>query len=83
MMTVSQLRARFQSLREYLVSLQLGVPQAIVASNRDEIVSVLLVEQNSRMVLRISRRAYAVVTGTIALSGRSDDQRTDDRVKQL
>ena len=40
------------------------IARSIVAINRDEKVSVLLVEQNSRMALRISQRAYALSTGT-------------------
>jgi branched-chain amino acid transport system ATP-binding protein len=46
-------------------------------------VSVLLVEQNSRMALRISQRAYALTTGSIALSGKSDELLKDDRVRAL
>ena len=45
------------------------IARSIVAINRDEKVSVLLVEQNSRMALRISQRAYALTTGAVALSG--------------
>ena len=59
------------------------IARSIVAINRDEKVSVLLVEQNSRMALRISQRAYALTTGTIALSGDSSDLLKDDRVKAL
>jgi branched-chain amino acid transport system ATP-binding protein len=59
------------------------IARSIVAINRDEKVSVLLVEQNSRMALRISRRAYALATGTIALSGNSADLLTDERIKRL
>ncbi len=59
------------------------VARAIVAINRDERVSVLLVEQNSRMALRISHRAYALATGKIVLSGRSSELLTDERVKHL
>jgi branched-chain amino acid transport system ATP-binding protein len=54
-----------------------------VAINRDEKVSVLLVEQNSRMALKISHRAYALTTGAVALSGESASLRDDARVKQL
>ena len=43
------------------------IARSIVAINRDEKVSVLLVEQNSRMAFRISKRAYALTTGAIAL----------------
>lgn len=59
------------------------IARSIVAINRDEKVSVLLVEQNSRMALRISQRAYALTTGSVALSGRSAELLSDERVKQL
>ncbi len=59
------------------------IARSIVAINRDEKVSVLLVEQNSRMALRISQRAYALTTGSIALSGQSDELLKDDRVRAL
>ncbi len=59
------------------------IAQSIVAINRDEKVSVLLVEQNSRMALRISHRAYALATGEIALSGESKALLNDDRIKRL
>jgi branched-chain amino acid transport system ATP-binding protein len=59
------------------------IARSIVAINRDEKVSVLLVEQNSRMALRISQRAYALTTGTVALSGNSAELLADDRVKAL
>ena len=57
--------------------------RSIVAINRDEKVSVLLVEQNSRMALRISQRAYALTTGAVALSGVSSELLNDERVKKL
>lgn len=59
------------------------IARSIVAINKEEKVSVLLVEQNSRMALRISQRAYALTTGSIALSGNSADLLGDDRVKAL
>ena len=59
------------------------IARSIVAINRDEKVSVLLVEQNSRMALRISQRAFALTTGSVALSGQSADLLADDRVRQL
>jgi branched-chain amino acid transport system ATP-binding protein len=59
------------------------IARSIVAINRDEKVSVLLVEQNSRMALRISQRAYALTTGKIVLSGNSEELISDDRVKKL
>src|SRR5467141_4000608 len=59
------------------------IARSIVAINRDEKVSVLLVEQNSRIALKISARAYARSTGAVALSGRSAELLNDERVKTL
>ena len=61
-----------------LIGADSGLTMAI---SRDEGVSVLLVEQNSRMALSISNRAYALSTGSIALSGNSKDLMNDDRIK--
>lgn len=57
------------------------IARAIVAISRDEKVSVLLVEQNSRMALSISGRAYAMATGSVVLEGVSKDLMNDDRIK--
>lgn len=57
------------------------IARAIVQINREEKVSVLLVEQNSRMALRISQRAYALTTGSVTLFGDSKELLEDDRVK--
>jgi branched-chain amino acid transport system ATP-binding protein len=57
------------------------IARSIVAINRDEKVSVLLVEQNSRMALSISNRAYALSTGSVAVAGPSRELLTDDRIK--
>jgi branched-chain amino acid transport system ATP-binding protein len=59
------------------------IARSIVAINKEEGVSVLLVEQNSRMALRISSRAYALTTGSIALSGKSVEMLQDNRIKAL
>ena len=57
------------------------IARAIVAISRDEKVTVLLVEQNSRMALSISARAYAMATGAVVLEGASKDLMSDDRIK--
>ena len=57
------------------------IARSIVQINREEKVSVLLVEQNSRMALRISQRAYALTTGSVTLTGFSKDLLEDERVK--
>ena len=58
------------------------IARSIVAINKDEKVSVLLVEQNSRMALSISNRAYAMSTGAVAVSGNSKELMQDDRIKE-
>ena len=57
------------------------IARSIVAINRDEGVSVLLVEQNSRMALSISHRAYAMATGNVVIEGKSKELLHDDRIK--
>ncbi len=57
------------------------IARSIVAINREEGVSVLLVEQNSRMALSISNRAYALATGSVAIEGESQALLHDDRIR--
>jgi len=57
------------------------IARAIVAISRDEKVSVLLVEQNSRMAMSISNRTYALSTGKVVLSGPSRELMNDERIK--
>lgn len=58
------------------------IARAIVNINKEDGVAIVLVEQNSRMALKISHRAYVLVTGKIALEGKSADLRNDERVQQ-
>jgi len=57
------------------------IARSIVAINREEGVSVLLVEQNSRMALSISNRAYALTTGSVVIEGNSKELMNDPRIK--
>ncbi len=59
------------------------IARAILAINREDRVSLILVEQNSRMALRVSSRAYALETGRVALEGASRDLVNDDRIREL
>jgi branched-chain amino acid transport system ATP-binding protein len=59
------------------------IARAIVEINREEGISIILVEQNSRMALKISHRAYALETGRIALTGKSTDLLNDDHIRKL
>jgi branched-chain amino acid transport system ATP-binding protein len=56
---------------------------AIETINREDRVSVILVEQNSRMALRISSHAYVLETGRVALAGPSAELVNDDHVRRL
>ena len=57
------------------------IARSIVAISRDEKVSVLLVEQNSRMALSISNRTYALSMGSVVLEGNSKELMNDERIK--
>lgn len=57
------------------------IARSIIAINRDEGVSVLLVEQNSRLALSISNRAYALTTGRVTIEGSSRELLHDDRIR--
>lgn len=56
---------------------------SIVALNREEKVSVILVEQNSRMALKLSKHAYVLETGSIGLEGPSGELMNNDHVRKL
>ncbi|WP_200807675.1 ABC transporter ATP-binding protein [Vibrio mangrovi] len=58
------------------------IARSIVAISRDQKVSVLLVEQNSRMAMSISNRTYALSTGSIVLEGESKELMNDKRIKE-
>ena len=57
------------------------IARSIIRINREDGVSVLLVEQNSRMALSISHRAYALTTGNVVVSGDSRELLNDTRIK--
>lgn len=53
----------------------------LITAARDSGVSILLVEQNARLALNVSRRAYVLESGKISLSGSSAELLHDDRVR--
>ena len=53
----------------------------LITSARDIGVSILLVEQNARLALKVSRRAYVLESGLITFSGNSAELLQDDRVR--
>lgn len=55
--------------------------EKIVEINREQGITILLVEQNAHLALEISTHAYVLETGHIAVSGPSADLRDDPRLK--
>ena len=45
-------------------------------------INILLVEQNAKMALSISDRAYVLETGRISMSGKAADLLHDDKVRR-
>ena len=66
-------------LAPFLVAEIFDIVQRI---NREEGLSVLLVEQNAMAALKHSNRAYVLETGTVALEGSSADVLANPRVKE-
>ena len=54
----------------------------IIQSIHEQGTTILLVEQNAEMALRIADRAYVLETGTIAMSGPASVLANDDRVRK-
>jgi branched-chain amino acid transport system ATP-binding protein len=50
--------------------------------NREERVSVLLVEQNASLALRLADHAYLMETGTVVMSGPADELRQNDAIRR-
>lgn len=54
----------------------------IIKTLHDNGITVLLVEQNAKMALAVSDRAYVLETGSISMSGKASDLLRDDKVKK-
>lgn len=54
--------------------------EKIVSINRTQGIPILLVEQNARLALEISHRAYIIDGGRVVLGGKASDLRHDERV---
>lgn len=67
----------------------LGLAPKLVAQIFESIVeiaksgiTILLVEQNTRLALQVAQRAYVLVTGEVVLTGASADLRSDPRIRE-
>jgi branched-chain amino acid transport system ATP-binding protein len=50
--------------------------------NRDEGMTILLVEQNANLTLRIARHAYVLESGAIALQGSAEELRNNPMIQR-
>ena len=70
--------------------LSMGLAPVLVESLFDALMdinkkgtTIVLVEQDANMALKVSDRAYAIENGTVARSGKSSELMVDDRVREL
>jgi len=59
------------------------IARSLIEVNRRDGITIVLVEQNSRMALALSTYAYVLETGHIALEGQSKELMTNEHVKRL
>ena len=59
------------------------IADTIVEINQSEGLSVILVEQNARMALKISNHGYVLETGRVALSDKSENLIDNDHVRKF
>ncbi|QIE57717.1 ABC transporter ATP-binding protein [Pikeienuella piscinae] len=59
------------------------IARLILEINREDGVSIILVEQNSRMALRVSQYGYVLETGSIGLEGPASDLIDNAHVRAL
>ena len=57
-----------------------SIAKAIVEINRNDGIAILLVEQNARMALQLSKHSYVMETGRVALKGDSKELLTNEHV---
>ncbi len=55
----------------------------LAAINREEGVSMLIVEQNANLALDLADRAYLLETGRVAVCGASSEVRADELVRRV
>ncbi len=55
---------------------------SIIQELHESGITILLVEQNAKMALAVSDRAYVLETGSISMSGRAVELAQDDRVRK-
>jgi len=64
------------------LTLVVGLVADIIKEINQNGVSVLLVEQNARVALRLAEKGYVLETGSIVMGGASKEIRDNEHVKQ-
>lgn len=59
------------------------VGETITMINQEERISIILIEQNARMALKISDRGFVLETGTVALQDESKNLINNDYVRRI
>jgi branched-chain amino acid transport system ATP-binding protein len=59
------------------------IARLVTEVNQTDKVSVILVEQNSRMALKVSQHAYVLETGRVGLEGASAELMHNDHIRKL
>jgi len=54
----------------------------VVQLNKEENMTILLVEQNASIALDIAHRAYVIETGSVVLEGNAADLKNNEEVKK-
>lgn len=60
-----------------------GIFETLRQINKQEGVSLLLVEQNANLALEIADHAYLVESGHVVLDGKPDDMRQDETIRRV
>jgi branched-chain amino acid transport system ATP-binding protein len=66
-----------------LAPLMVGRIGEVISEINRQGTTVLLVEQNATMALRVASHAFVLTTGLVSLSGSTADLRADDAVRDL
>lgn len=59
-----------------------GLFEQLAEINRDEGMSMLIVEQNAELALAFAHRGYAIESGEIVLTGPADEMRANDEMRR-
>jgi branched-chain amino acid transport system ATP-binding protein len=55
----------------------------VIGKINEEGVAILLIEQNARLALKVSKQAYVLENGCVALAGQSSELLQDEEVRQV